>query len=144
MSYLPIAMNRLSDYNPICCPTISAKLTTCNKNSCEDNIQMKWVICQLLWIGPLITIPHVALKFRRNSGVLKSRARWRRERVAHVRGSRMSRSHNLNCWTLRVNLRLPNWLVCWVSVSRMRQPCAQPGCKQLRCESKRISDFWCD
>ena len=38
----------------------------------------------------------------------------------------MSRSHDLTCRTLRVNLRLPNCLVCWVSVSRMHQPCAQP------------------
>ena len=30
---------------------------------------------QLLWIGPLVTIPYVALQFRRNSDVLKSRAR---------------------------------------------------------------------
>ena len=29
---------------------------------------------QLLWIGPLVTIPYVALQFRRNSDVLKSRA----------------------------------------------------------------------
>ena len=30
---------------------------------------------QLLWIGLLVTIPYVALQFRRNSDVLKSRAR---------------------------------------------------------------------
>ena len=30
---------------------------------------------QLLWIGPLVTIPYVALQFRRNSDVLKYRAR---------------------------------------------------------------------
>ena len=30
---------------------------------------------QLLWIGPLVTIPYVALQFPRNSDVLKSRAR---------------------------------------------------------------------
>ena len=29
----------------------------------------------LLWTGPLVTIPYIALQFRRNSGVLKSRAR---------------------------------------------------------------------
>ena len=85
----PIAMNRSSGYNTICCPAISAKLR------CFE------IPCQV----------------------------WRRQRVAHVRGSRMSRSHDLTCRTLRVNLRLPNCLVCWVSVSRMRQPCAQPVCK---------------
>ena len=30
---------------------------------------------QLLWIGPLVTIPYVALQFRRSSDVLKSRTR---------------------------------------------------------------------
>ena len=42
--------------------------------------------------------------------------------ASRMRGSRMSRSHDLTCRTLRVNLHLPNCLVCWVSVSRMRQP----------------------
>ena len=45
---------------------------TCNKTVVTLSYKWNEYYFQLLWIGLLVTIPYVALQFRRNSGVLKS------------------------------------------------------------------------
>ena len=115
---------------------------TRNENCCEAFIQIRWVLCPIAMNRSSgfnsIHCPAISAKLRCFEIPCQV------EKVAHVRGSRMSRYRGLTCRTFRVNLHLPNCLACWVSVSLMRHRCTQPGCKQLYCESKRISDFRCD
>ena len=50
---------------------------TCNKNCCEAFIQIRWVLFPIAMNRSSGYNPSkIALQFRRNCGVLKSRARW--------------------------------------------------------------------
>ena len=98
----PVAMNRCTGYNPICCPTISVELRYF-EIPCQVGDK---VACRACARNPDVTIPSMFV-------------------LPNFRGELCSR----------------RTLVRWVSVSRMRHRCAQPGWKQLRCDSKTISNL---
>ena len=77
---------------------------------------------QLLWIGPLVTIPYVVLQFRRNSDVLKSRTSLRK--VAR-----------------RACARIPDVTIPWASCQIRKIPGAHaPGMPRRFSQLPQVSD----